>query len=203
SLLLTGLVLGIVNAFIRPIIELISAPITCLTLGIFHFVIGAIMLYLVSLIPALGFALNGPVAAFLGAIVIAIVGAVLSCVLPDRTSALLRCLRRRAAPPLQRDPPPPSGRRSRRRPAVDRRGAPHARGAAGPRRQGDRHDAPFGEGPPRHPAFTLWIGQERDARARRELRLQVRAAARRGPRLRCAVHGEPVLHTRAARPHRA
>jgi len=41
------------------------------------------MLYLVSLIPALGFAVNGPVAAFLGAIVIAIVGVVLSWILPD------------------------------------------------------------------------------------------------------------------------
>jgi putative membrane protein len=83
SLLLTGLVLGIVNAFIRPIIELVSAPITCLTLGIFHFVIGALMLYLVSLIPALGFQVNGPIAAFLGAIVISIVGVVLSWILPD------------------------------------------------------------------------------------------------------------------------
>ena len=83
SLLLTGLVLGIVNAFIRPIIELISAPITCLTLGLFHFVIGAIMLYLVSLIPALGFGVNSPIAALLGAIIIAIVGVVLSWILPD------------------------------------------------------------------------------------------------------------------------
>ncbi|HEY7624724.1 MAG TPA: phage holin family protein [Candidatus Limnocylindria bacterium] len=83
SLLLTGLVLGVVNAFIRPIIELISAPITCLTLGLFHFVISALMLYLVSLIPALGFGVNGPVAAFLGAIVIAVVGLVLSWILPD------------------------------------------------------------------------------------------------------------------------
>jgi len=83
SLLATGLVLGIVNAFIRPIIELVSAPITCLTLGIFHFVIGALMLYLVSLIPVLGFQVNGPLAAFLGAIVIAIVGVVLSWILPD------------------------------------------------------------------------------------------------------------------------
>jgi putative membrane protein len=83
SLLLTGLVLGVVNAFIRPIIELISAPITCLTLGLFHFVIGALMLYLVSLVPALGFQVNGLLAAFLGAIVIAVVGLVLSWILPD------------------------------------------------------------------------------------------------------------------------
>ena len=83
SLLATGLVLGIVNAFIRPIIELVSAPITCLTLGLFHFVIGALMLYVVSLVPILGFHLDGPVAAFLGAIVISVVGVALSWILPD------------------------------------------------------------------------------------------------------------------------
>jgi putative membrane protein len=83
SLLLTGLVLGVVNAFIRPIVELISMPITCLTLGLFHFVIGALMLLLVSAIPGLGFLVNGIIAAFLGAIIIAIVGLVLSWILPD------------------------------------------------------------------------------------------------------------------------
>lgn len=83
SLVLTGLVLGIVNAFIRPIIELVSAPITCLTLGLFHFVISALMLYLVTFVPGLGFQVDGLVAAFLGAIVISIVGVVLSWILPD------------------------------------------------------------------------------------------------------------------------
>jgi putative membrane protein len=83
SLVLTGLVLGIVNAFIRPIIELVSAPITCLTLGLFHFVISALMLYLVTFVPGLGFQVDGLVAAFIGAIVISIVGVVLSWILPD------------------------------------------------------------------------------------------------------------------------
>jgi putative membrane protein len=83
SLLGTGLVLGIVNAFVRPIIELVSAPITCLTLGLFHFVISALMLLLVAAIPFLGFQVSGIVAAFLGAIVMAIVGLVLSWILPD------------------------------------------------------------------------------------------------------------------------
>src|SRR5919198_3425079 len=83
SLLLAGLVLGVVNAFIRPIVELVSMPITCLTLGLFHFVIGALMLLLVSAIPGLGFHVNGIIAAFLGAIVIAVVGLVLSWILPD------------------------------------------------------------------------------------------------------------------------
>jgi putative membrane protein len=83
SLLLAGLVLGVVNAFIRPIVELVSMPITCLTLGLFHFVIGALMLLLVSAIPGLGFQVTGIVPAFLGAIIVAIVGAILSWVLPD------------------------------------------------------------------------------------------------------------------------
>lgn len=83
SLLLTGLVLGIVNAFVRPIISLIAMPITCLTLGIFHFVISALMLLLVSAIPNLGFHVEGFVPAFLGAIVMAVVGLVLSSILPD------------------------------------------------------------------------------------------------------------------------
>src|SRR5438067_11516507 len=73
SLVLTGLVLGIINAFVRPIIELVSAPITCLTLGLFHFVISALMLLLVAAIPFLGFQVSGIVAALLGPIVIAIV----------------------------------------------------------------------------------------------------------------------------------
>jgi putative membrane protein len=83
SLVLTGLVLGIVNAFIRPIIELIAVPITCLTLGLFHFVISALMLLLVSVVPGLGFQVDGFVAALLGAVVISIVGLVLSWILPD------------------------------------------------------------------------------------------------------------------------
>ena len=83
SLLLTGLVLGIVNAFVRPIISLIAMPITCLTLGLFHFVISALMLLLVSAIPGLGFHVDGLVPAFLGAVIMGVVGLVLSWILPD------------------------------------------------------------------------------------------------------------------------
>jgi putative membrane protein len=83
SLLLTGLVLGVVNAFVRPIISLVAMPITCLTLGLFHFVISALMLLLVSAIPGLGFHVDGFIAAFLGGIVMAVVGLVLSWILPD------------------------------------------------------------------------------------------------------------------------
>ncbi|MEQ1354680.1 MAG: phage holin family protein [Candidatus Acidiferrum sp.] len=82
SLGLTALVLGIVNAFVRPIISLVSMPITCLTLGLFQLVIGGLMLILVSLIPALGFQVDNIIAAIIGAIVIGLVGFVASRIIP-------------------------------------------------------------------------------------------------------------------------
>ncbi len=50
TLVLLGLVFGIINAVIRPIVNLLSLPITFLTLGLFHLVINALLLYLGSLI---------------------------------------------------------------------------------------------------------------------------------------------------------
>jgi putative membrane protein len=82
SLALTALVLGIVNAFVRPIISLVSMPITCLTLGLFQLVIGGLMLILVSLIPALGFQVDNIIAAIIGAIVIGLVGFVAARIIP-------------------------------------------------------------------------------------------------------------------------
>jgi putative membrane protein len=82
SLALTALVLGIVNAFVRPIISLIAMPITCLTLGLFQLVVAGLMLLLVSAIPALGFQVDGIITAIIGAIVIGLVGFVASKIIP-------------------------------------------------------------------------------------------------------------------------
>ena len=83
SLILTGLTLGIVNAIVKPILVMISMPITCLTLGLFIFVINALMLLLVSAIPFLGFVVNGFIVALAASIVISLVSWALSMVLPD------------------------------------------------------------------------------------------------------------------------
>ena len=83
SLALTGLALGIVNAFIKPILVMVSLPISCATLGLFIFVINALMLLLVSAIPFLGFVVNGFFVALIASIVISIVSWALSMVLPD------------------------------------------------------------------------------------------------------------------------
>ena len=83
SLILTGLTLGVVNAIVKPILVMVSMPITCLTLGLFIFVINALMLLLVSAIPFLGFAVDGFIVALAAAIVISLVSWALSMVLPD------------------------------------------------------------------------------------------------------------------------
>jgi putative membrane protein len=46
--LFIGLIFGVVNAFVRPIVSFLSLPITILTLGLFTIVINAAMLYLTS-----------------------------------------------------------------------------------------------------------------------------------------------------------
>jgi len=83
SLILTGLALGVVNAIVKPILVMVSLPITCMTLGLFIFVINALLLLLVSLIPFLGFVVNGFFVALIASIVISIVSWALSMVLPD------------------------------------------------------------------------------------------------------------------------
>ncbi len=83
SLILTGLALGVVNAIVKPILVMVSMPITCLTLGLFIFVINALMLLLVSAIPVLGFVVDGFIVALIASILISLVSWALSMVLPD------------------------------------------------------------------------------------------------------------------------
>ena len=79
SLLVTAIALGIVNAFIKPILVLISMPLTCATLGLFMFVINALLLWLVGQFPqTLGFTVDGFIPALLGSIVISLVSFLLS-----------------------------------------------------------------------------------------------------------------------------
>jgi putative membrane protein len=78
SLLVAAIVLGVVNAFVRPILMIISMPLTCVTLGLFVFVINALMLLLVSAIPQVGLSVDGFLSALVGSILISIVSAVLS-----------------------------------------------------------------------------------------------------------------------------
>lgn len=74
--LVAALVLGIINAFIKPIIILLTLPINILTLGLFTFVINAFIILLTSaLVP--GFRVNGFWWALLFSIVLAIINTIL------------------------------------------------------------------------------------------------------------------------------
>jgi putative membrane protein len=87
SLLLVALVFGLLNAIVRPILKLLTCPLILLTLGLFTFVINAVMLWLTSAVSeslGLGFHVDGFIPAFLGALVVTVVNVLLSVLLPDR-----------------------------------------------------------------------------------------------------------------------
>ncbi len=86
-LLAVALVFGVVNATIRPLAKILTFPIILLTLGLFALVINGLMLLLTSALSnafGLGFHVSGFWAAFWGAIVVSLVSAVLSVVVPER-----------------------------------------------------------------------------------------------------------------------
>lgn len=75
SLAIAALVLGLLNAIIRPILVILTFPLTVVTLGLFLFVLNALMLELTAwLVP--GFEINGFGWAIVGAIVLALVSLV-------------------------------------------------------------------------------------------------------------------------------
>src|SRR3954453_18251838 len=77
SLIAAALLLGILNAFVRPVLLLLSAPLILFSLGFFILVVNALMLLLVGqIVPCL--TVPGFWSAFFGAIIISIVSWVLS-----------------------------------------------------------------------------------------------------------------------------
>lgn len=66
------LVIGIVNIFIKPVLIILTLPINLLTLGLFTFVINALLFWLVSkMVP--GFMVTGFMAALLGSILFSLI----------------------------------------------------------------------------------------------------------------------------------
>jgi putative membrane protein len=68
SLILAALLLGVVNAFVRPIVFVLTLPLTIVTLGLFLLIVNAAMIGLVSLLIR-GFEVHGLVAGVLAAII--------------------------------------------------------------------------------------------------------------------------------------
>jgi putative membrane protein len=72
TLLIAGLLLGIVNAVVKPIVVILTFPITILTLGLFLLVVNGAMLWLVAWFLD-GLVVKGLVAGIIGAIVVGVV----------------------------------------------------------------------------------------------------------------------------------
>jgi putative membrane protein len=86
TLLGVGLIFGLVNAIVAPVVKLLSLPFIILTLGLMLLLINALMLWLTSEIAQgldLGFRVDGFWTTIFGAIVISIVSAVLGGILDD------------------------------------------------------------------------------------------------------------------------
>ena len=78
-----GLILGFVNALVRPVLVLLTLPFTLLTLGLFIFVVNAICFALTAgLVP--GFDIDGFFPALFGSIVVTVVSWVLNALLVDK-----------------------------------------------------------------------------------------------------------------------
>src|ERR1700722_8288447 len=97
DLFVASLLLGILNAFVRPILMLLALPLLIITLGLVTLVINALLLSLVSFFLKPDFQVDGFRYAFLGAIIISIMSITLN-ILTGNTRTNIR---------IQRRPPPP------------------------------------------------------------------------------------------------
>ena len=88
-ILLVGVaVLAFLNATLKPILKILALPLTCLTLGLFSFVINAAVLWLAASLD-LGFTITGSglnafLAALLASVLISCINAVLGVFVPDK-----------------------------------------------------------------------------------------------------------------------
>jgi putative membrane protein len=107
DLLGASLLLGILNAFVRPILMLLALPLLIFTLGLFTLVINALLLYLVGVLLAPHFQVDTYGYAFAGAAIISIV------------SIMLNVLTGNSRVSVQRRPPPPKKPDDDDKPVID------------------------------------------------------------------------------------
>jgi putative membrane protein len=97
---IASLVLGILNAFIRPVLMLLALPLLIFTLGLFTLVINALLLYFVGILLAPHFQVDSFGAAFLGALIISVVSIALNILTGTGNTRVT--FRRRRPPPSKK-----------------------------------------------------------------------------------------------------
>jgi putative membrane protein len=86
TLVVVALIFGIVNAVLKPVIQVLSCPLYVLTLGLFGLVVNALLFWLVGTLSSnvgLPFHVAGFWPGFWGAVIVAVVGFLLHLVIPD------------------------------------------------------------------------------------------------------------------------
>lgn len=82
-----AVILGLVNAIVRPLLKFLTCPLIILTLGLFVLLINGLTLWLASAIAAswfqVGFYVDGFGAAFLGALIVSVVTVILSALVRE------------------------------------------------------------------------------------------------------------------------
>lgn len=81
SVLLFALVLGVLNALLKPVLLLLTMPLNLITLGLFTLVVNGVVFWAATLFP-LGVRVSDFVGAFLAALVVSVVSFVLSRLIP-------------------------------------------------------------------------------------------------------------------------
>jgi putative membrane protein len=97
NLFAASLLLGILNAFIRPVMLLMALPLLILTLGLFTLVINASLLYLVHWLMGSGFQVESFGWALLGALIISVISVALNILTGTSNTRFS----------VRRGPPPP------------------------------------------------------------------------------------------------
>lgn len=76
---LVAIVLGLLNAFVKPILTILTIPITILTLGLFLLVLNVLMIYLTDYFLG-GFSVDGFIPALLFSLALAVIGWILDAI---------------------------------------------------------------------------------------------------------------------------
>ena len=86
SLIWLALIFGLINAFLRPLLKLLTCPLILLTLGLFTLLINTFLFWLTSQVGqsfGIGFTIDGFWPAFLGGLVVTVVSVIMSLIFRD------------------------------------------------------------------------------------------------------------------------
>jgi len=93
DILWLALIFGMINAFLRPLLKLLTCPLIVLTLGLFTLLINTFLFWLtgqVGQVFGVGFTLDGFLPAFFGALVVSLVSIIMSMILKDELKSRRR-----------------------------------------------------------------------------------------------------------------